>query len=87
MSTDTAAVLPVGAAKKKKWISGATKPSTRGLFTKYCKSLGYGSTTLACIRKGKRSKKKKIRQRANFAERMHEQARKRKLRKKRGKRR
>jgi hypothetical protein len=52
-------------AKKKSGIN--IRESTRGLFTAYCKRLGFGGVTQECIRRGLASDNPEIRRRAQFA--------------------
>ena len=53
-----------GFGKKKKWIQETTK----GAFTKWCKSKGFSGVTDKCIKLGKQSKSLRTRRRAVFAE-------------------
>lgn len=51
--------------KKKNRIE--IRESHRGMFTDYCKGLGYDGVTDECIRRGKKSQSKKVRAIATFA--------------------
>ena len=57
---------------KKKFIQDAfklfEKKGTKGSFTRWCKSKGYSKVTTACIKRGKRSPRLKIRRKAIFAQ-------------------
>ena len=55
---------------KKKFIQNAFKSfkQTKGSFTRWCKSKGYPKVTTACIKRGKRSPRLKIRRKAVFAQ-------------------
>lgn len=54
-------------AKKKPKGKFKVKIKRPGAFTAYCKRLGYGGVTQACIRKGLASKDPGVRKMANFA--------------------
>jgi len=43
------------------------REENRGKFTDYCKGLGHSGVTDECIRQGKKSESKAVRQRAVFA--------------------
>jgi hypothetical protein len=61
-----------GKKKPKRWIQKVTKTfekkGTKGAFTRWCRSKGFSSVSLSCIKLGKKSKSLRTRRRAIFAE-------------------
>ncbi len=52
---------------KKKWIQSLHL--RKGRFTRWCRAQGFSGPTMACVRKGKKSKSRSVRGMAILAER------------------